>query len=85
MTSQLARELHEYVRDRAEVEGVGYALSVEFFDDCLNAGVRRFFGVKVERGKIVSDEEERGSGRMMPDRPSAEADGKGNLYRPADS
>ena len=51
----VAERLHTYVRARAEVEGVEYKLSPEFFAEGLEAGVRVFFGVEVEYGRLVSD------------------------------
>lgn len=56
-TCELAKQLHEYIRDRAEVEGVGYQLDIEFFDDVLRLGTQ-FFGVRVQGGKMVSDDQE---------------------------
>jgi len=54
----LSRLLHEYIRDRAVVEGVAYEFTPAFFQSALNMGVAEFFGVEVEDGKMISDTQE---------------------------
>lgn len=58
MHSKMASELHDYIRERASVENTGFNLTPEFFDKALASGVRQFFGVKVENGKMISDDQE---------------------------
>jgi hypothetical protein len=56
--SAIADDLHRYMAFRARSEGVAYTLDPAFFRDQLNAGVRKFFGVVVEHGALVHDEQQ---------------------------
>jgi hypothetical protein len=51
----VAQQLHEYMQHRAASEGVAYDLSPSFFESGLRKGIRLFFGVKVDRRKLISD------------------------------
>ena len=54
-----ANKLHEYMKQRANYEKVGYGLEYSFYYQCLTAGVREFFGVTVDpTGEhLVSDQQ----------------------------
>lgn len=56
--SALAMDLHEYIKVRATVENIGYGLTPEIFDALLGGGVSQFFGVLVQGGQLVGDEQE---------------------------
>jgi hypothetical protein len=53
----LAEDLDGYLRARADVEGVSYGLSPEFFAAFIKAGVACFFGIDVDlaNGVLVRD------------------------------
>lgn len=51
--------LHEYVRDRAQVEGFGYDLDPDWFTAHLFRGIRWFFGIQIcGHDKLISDAQE---------------------------
>jgi hypothetical protein len=53
-----SHDLDEYVRFRAIKQGVGYALSAEFFRHVLRTGCRKCFNITVGKdGRLVSDTE----------------------------
>lgn len=55
--------VHDYVRTRAEVEGVAYGLRRGFYKAAMRRGVRQVFGVVVnDRGTPTSDAQEPGPG-----------------------
>ena len=56
----LAKDLDRYLRARADVEGVGYELSPEFFSAYIKAGVASYFGVDADlaKGVLVQDRQE---------------------------
>lgn len=56
--SEVAKELNAYVKDRASVENTGYNLAPEFFEAFLEGGVTHFFGVMIEDGEMVYDDQE---------------------------
>ena len=58
--STLAEDLDGYMRARADVEGVSYDLSPEFFAAFIKAGVASFFGIDVDlaTGVLVRDRQE---------------------------
>jgi hypothetical protein len=53
-----ANLLDAYMRFRAKKEGVGYELSPDFYREEILLGVRDFFGIVVENGKLVCDKEQ---------------------------
>jgi hypothetical protein len=51
-------DLDDYIRFRAVKQGVGYALSLEFFRHALRTGCRKFFNVTVGKdGRLMRDTE----------------------------
>jgi hypothetical protein len=58
--STLAEDLDCYLRARADVEGVGYELSPEFFTAFIKMGVASYFGIDVDlaKGVLVRDWQE---------------------------
>jgi hypothetical protein len=58
--STLAEDLDCYLRARADVEGVGYELSPEFFAEAIKMGVEFYFGIEVDLvdGVLVQDRQE---------------------------
>lgn len=54
-----------YIRDRAKIEGVPFDLSVKFFRRALEGGVVSLFGVQVEDGEMVCDNQEPREGFMQ--------------------
>jgi hypothetical protein len=58
--STLAEDLDGYLRARADIEGVCYKLSPEFFAVYIEAGVASFFGIDVDlaNGVLVRDRQE---------------------------
>jgi hypothetical protein len=53
--SEIAAELHRYLKYRAEQEGQTYELYPEFFAEGLRRGVRSFFGVEIGSRGIATD------------------------------
>jgi hypothetical protein len=45
--STAARELHDYMRFRAEREGQPHELTLAFYQDAINKGIMTFFGVSI--------------------------------------
>lgn len=56
--STLAKTLHDYIKARAEAEGVGFGLDVQFFQDALARGCGCFFGVEVNGHSMMRDTQE---------------------------
>lgn len=50
--------LNAYMQFRAADEGVEYSLSPDFFADALERGCEMFFGVVVQSGQLVADEQQ---------------------------
>ena len=59
--TQIANDLHHYMKFRASQEGVGYTLSPGFFRKMLNQGCGIFFGVTVSEDGLVEDEQNPGA------------------------
>lgn len=57
---KLSKMLH-----RAKIEGVPFDLSVKFFRRALEGGVVSLFGVQVEDGEMVCDNQEPREGFMQ--------------------
>ena len=53
-----AKALDAYMRFRAKHEGVKYELSPKFFADAIKQGCTKFFGVTIQNGQLVDDEEQ---------------------------
>jgi hypothetical protein len=49
--------LDSYISFRAKREGVSYGLDPLFFLGALDGGCREFFGVTVDRGELIKDEQ----------------------------
>ncbi len=59
MLRHLGNRLDAYLRDRARVEGIGYALTPEFFIRAFRGGVRMMFGVDIcDHGEMLGDDQE---------------------------
>jgi hypothetical protein len=60
LMSALAEDLDDYLRFRADAEGVSYKLSPEFFTAHIKMGVASYFGVDVDLayGVLVQDRQE---------------------------
>jgi hypothetical protein len=54
----IAEALNDYLRFRAEQEGVGYELSAAYLAEHILLGCVKFFGVTFENGQLVADEEQ---------------------------
>ncbi len=54
----VAEQLHDYIRFRAEKEGVGYDLGVSFFERALLSGCVQFFGVTIKGNQLIKDKEQ---------------------------
>jgi len=58
MSSQAATHIHvaDYLKFRADKEGVGSELSRDWFDALLMVGVRTFFGINTDAtGNVLND------------------------------
>ena len=55
----------EYLKLRAELEGVEHDLTQGFFEGYLRGGYRRFFGVIVDSKGIVLEDQENESPELM--------------------
>ena len=55
--SELAKQLREYIRRRAEVEGVDFDLSLDFFEQGAAVGAK-MFGVVHDGTEMLYDEQE---------------------------
>ena len=53
-----ALALDAYLRDRAAVEGVGYAPDVGCFESQLRSGTRTFFGIAVDNTELLPDQDD---------------------------
>jgi hypothetical protein len=54
----LAEKMMEYIKRRAAVEGVGFDLPLDLFEDCVEGGVNPVFGVYHDGEKMLSDAQE---------------------------
>ena len=55
----------EYLKLRAELEGVEHDLTEDFFESHLRGGFRRFFGVIVDSEGVVIEDQENQSSELM--------------------
>ena len=55
----------EYLKLRAELEGVEHDLTEEFFESLLRGGFRRFYGVIVDSEGVVIEDQENQSSELM--------------------
>ena len=55
--SSLAEQIREYIKRRAKVEGVGFELPLEVFQQCVEIGANAF-GVSHDGQRMLSDEQE---------------------------
>ena len=55
--AQLAQQLQEYIQRRSEVEGVGFDLSLEYFEQAVPMAVS-IFGVRHDGTTMLFDEQE---------------------------
>jgi hypothetical protein len=55
---ETAQALDAYMRFRAADEGVEYDLSPDFFANAIEKGCELFFGVEIQDGKLVADEQQ---------------------------
>jgi hypothetical protein len=51
----IANVLHEYLRFRAEFEGVRYDFTPAFFHEAIRHGCCEFFGITFDRDSILND------------------------------
>lgn len=54
----VAQQIHDYIKDRAAVEGVGFELPVEFFEQSVELGAMPIFGVEYDENGITVDNQE---------------------------
>jgi hypothetical protein len=50
-------QLDAFLRFRGTLEGVSYGLTPSYLQAAYDCGTRWFFGVRVDRGAILDDEE----------------------------
>lgn len=55
---ETGKTLDAYMRFRAADEGVAYGLTPDFFADALEHGCEMFFGVVVQDGQLIADEQQ---------------------------
>ena len=55
---ETGKALDAYMQFRAANEGVEYDLSPDFFSDALERGCEMFFGVVIQNGQLVADEQQ---------------------------